>query len=107
METTTIERLIRVRQLMEQLKAEEGVLTEELKNDENFHTYKGDEATITRSVRNTVGFKKDVDQDFVMGMFPEAVVTKVSLDMDVLRKDERAHELLDIKQTTVITVKLK
>jgi hypothetical protein len=107
METTTIERLIKVRQLMKQLKAEESVLEEELKLDDNFHTYKGDEATISKSVRNTVSLKKDVDQDFVMSMFPEAVVTKVSLDMDMLRKDERAHELLEIKQTPVITVKLK
>jgi len=104
---TIFERLIRVRKLMEQLKIEQSVLEEELKLDDNFHTYKGDEATITKSVRNTVGFKKDVDQDFVMSMFPEAVVTKVSLNMDTLRKDERAHELLEIKQTPVITVKLK
>lgn len=107
METTTIERLIRVRQLMKQLEEEESILEEELKLDENFHTYKGTDATITKSVKNTVTLKADVDQEFVMGMFPEAVVTKTSLDMKVLRKDGRAHELLDIKQTPVITVKLK
>lgn len=107
MNTTTIERLIKVRQLMEQLKTEESVLIEELKLDEEFHSYKGDDVTISKSVRNNVSLKKDVDEDFVMSMFPDAVVTKVSLDMDVLRKDERAHELLEIKQTPVITVKLK
>lgn len=100
-----VQELIQVRELMEKLDAKEKVLKSQLLEDVEFTGYKGDNYSISKTIRRDVVLKKDIDTEFVLSLFPDVV--KQSIDMTKLREKQEAHDLLEIKEIPVLTVKLK
>lgn len=100
-----VKELIELRILKNKLIEKEKQLIQSLIDDTEFDKYNGDDALVYKSTTRTVKFKEWVEEDFVMGMYPQYV--KKSIDMKELRKDERAHDLLELNETQSLTVKLK
>ena len=100
-----VKELVEVRTLLKKLKEKEESLIDHLKADEDFEKYSDDKVNVYKSVRRTVELKEGIDKEDAMRLFPKAI--KESLDMKVLREIPEAHELMEMKETEVLTVKIK
>lgn len=102
-----VAQLLQTRKLIKQLQEKEQDMIDWLQADDNFQWYKWDDAIIKKYVSRSTVLKQGIEQEQMMEKFPEAVVTKASLDMKLLGEIPGAHEYLELKESDRLSITLK
>ena len=100
-----VEQLIETQKLIDKLLAKKEDLVNYLKADDTFSGVSNDKVTIKKYKSRTTVLKDGIEKDDMMNKFPAAV--KTSLDMKVLAEITEAHDYLELKETEILSVKVK
>ncbi len=109
MDTQKLKRLIEIKDLIAELSNEDKEIRQEILSDANFQDIEvatqESKFAIKVITKRTPKIKDWYDDEFISMMFPEAVKTKISIDMSALEKNTEAAEFIEISKSTYVDVR--